>query len=52
MIDSISAINPKVLTMPWIDACDANDIDEEDVQRWDHAGATYAIYRSPDDEYF
>ena len=52
MIDSISAINPKVLTMPWIDACDANDIDEEDVQRWDHVGATYAIFRSPDDEYF
>lgn len=36
----------------WIDACDANDVDEEDVIRFDHAGATYAIYRSPDDEYY
>ena len=27
-------------------------IDEEDVIRFDHAGRTFAIYRSPDDEYF
>jgi len=38
--------------MPWIDACSTDGIDEEDVQRWDHSGATYAIYRSPDDEFF
>lgn len=36
----------------WIDACGADDVDEEDVIRFDHAGASYAIYRSPDDEYF
>ncbi len=36
----------------WIDACDADDVEEEDVIRWDHAGRTFAIYRSPDDEYF
>ncbi|WP_131113458.1 MocE family 2Fe-2S type ferredoxin [Lichenihabitans psoromatis] len=36
----------------WVDACAAGDIDEEDVIRWDHAGRTFAIYRSPDDEYF
>ena len=36
----------------WIDACGAQDIEEEDVIRFDHAGQTYAIYRSPDDEYF
>ena len=36
----------------WIDACDAEDIEEEDVIRFDHDGHTYAIYRSPDSEYF
>ena len=36
----------------WIEACEADEVDEEDVIRFDHAGRTYAIYRSPDDEYF
>lgn len=36
----------------WIRACAADEIDNEDVIRFDHAGNTYAIYRSPDDEYF
>ncbi len=36
----------------WIDACAADDIEEEDVIRFDHGDQTYAIYRSPDDEYF
>jgi 3-phenylpropionate/trans-cinnamate dioxygenase ferredoxin component len=29
----------------WVVACDADDIDEEDVIRFDHAGASYAVYR-------
>ena len=36
----------------WIAVCDRDEIDEEDVMRWDHGGQTYAIYRSPDDEFF
>ena len=36
----------------WIAACAADEIDEEDVIRFDHGGRTFAIYRSPDDEYF
>jgi 3-phenylpropionate/trans-cinnamate dioxygenase ferredoxin subunit len=36
----------------WIQACTAEDIDEEDLIRFDHDGHTYAIYRSPDDRYF
>ncbi len=36
----------------WIDACAADDIDAEDVIRFDHAGKTYAIYRTQDDRYF
>ena len=36
----------------WIDACAADDIDEEDVIRFDHAGKTFAIYRTEDDRYF
>jgi 3-phenylpropionate/trans-cinnamate dioxygenase ferredoxin component len=36
----------------WIEACATDDIEPEDVMRFDHAGKTYAIYRSPDDDYF
>jgi 3-phenylpropionate/trans-cinnamate dioxygenase ferredoxin subunit len=36
----------------WIDACPADEIDEEDVMRWDYNGRTYAIYHSPDGEFF
>ena len=36
----------------WIDACGRDDIEPEDVLRFDHAGRTYAIYRSPDDAFF
>ena len=36
----------------WIEACDADEIEAEDVVRFDHGGRTFAIYRSPDDAYF
>lgn len=36
----------------WVDACAADDIDAEDLIRFDHGGRTFAIYRSPDDRYF
>ena len=36
----------------WIEACGAEDVDEEDVIRFDHGGRVFAIYRSPDDRYF
>jgi 3-phenylpropionate/trans-cinnamate dioxygenase ferredoxin subunit len=36
----------------WINACAADDIEPEDVVRFDHDAMTYAIYRSPDDAYF
>jgi 3-phenylpropionate/trans-cinnamate dioxygenase ferredoxin subunit len=36
----------------WIAVCLADDIDAQGVIRSDHAGGTYAIYHSPDDEYF
>ncbi|MDZ4094296.1 MAG: MocE family 2Fe-2S type ferredoxin [Paracoccaceae bacterium] len=32
----------------WIDACATDDIDQEDLIRFDHAGQTYAIYHSPE----
>ncbi len=38
--------------MPWIRACEADDIDAEDVIRFDYNDHTYALYRSPDDQYF
>ena len=36
----------------WIEACAADDVEEEDVIRFDHGGRIFAIYRSPDDEFF
>lgn len=38
--------------MPWIDTIAFDDIDNDDVARWDHDGKTYAIYRTEDDEVF
>lgn len=35
----------------WIDAAAFDDIDDEDVKRFDHAGKTYAIYRYEDKVY-
>ena len=36
----------------WVDAGAAGDVDAEDVMRFDHAGRTFAVYRSPDDAYY
>jgi len=36
----------------WVDACAADDVEAEDVIRFDHGERTFAIYRSPEDEYF
>ena len=36
----------------WIDACATDAIEEEDVIRFDHDGAVFAIYRSPDDRFY
>jgi 3-phenylpropionate/trans-cinnamate dioxygenase ferredoxin component len=36
----------------WVEACSADDIEEQDVIRFDYGGRTFAIYRSPEDEYF
>ena len=36
----------------WIRACAPDEIDNEDLIRFDHEGRTFAIYRSPDDAYF
>ena len=35
----------------WIDAGAFDDIDDEDVKRFDHAGQTFAIYRVDDKVY-
>lgn len=36
----------------WIDACATEDIENEDLIRFDHEGRTFALYRSPDDTFF
>jgi len=35
-----------------VDACAEDEIDAEDVIRFDHGERTFAIYRSPDDAYY
>jgi len=32
----------------WIEVCPLEDIDDEDVVRFDHGGRTYAVYRFQD----
>lgn len=39
-------------TRTWVRACGVDDIDPEDVVRFDHGGQAYAIYRSPDDAFY
>ncbi|CDM58273.1 MULTISPECIES: MocE family 2Fe-2S type ferredoxin [Rhizobium] len=36
----------------WIKACGIDDIDNEDVIRFDHEDKSFAIYRSPDDSFY
>jgi 3-phenylpropionate/trans-cinnamate dioxygenase ferredoxin subunit len=36
----------------WIDACATDEIEVEDVLRFDHDGRTFALYRSPDDRFY
>ena len=36
----------------WIKACKADEIEPEDVLRFDHGDRTFAIYRSTDDKFF
>jgi phenylpropionate dioxygenase-like ring-hydroxylating dioxygenase large terminal subunit len=36
----------------WVEVCEADEIDEEDVIRFDHQGRTFAVYRSPDGNFF
>ena len=38
--------------MSWILACQKDDIENEDLLRFDFDGKTFLIYRSPDDTYF
>jgi len=36
----------------WIDVAGVDDIDPEDVIRFDHDGRTFALYRTEDDRFF
>ncbi|MEK0084010.1 MocE family 2Fe-2S type ferredoxin [Benzoatithermus flavus] len=35
----------------WVEVCDADEIEEEDVIRFDHRGRTFAVYRLEGDDY-
>ncbi len=36
----------------WVDACSTDDIEPEDLIRFDFDGQTFAIYRSPNDNFY
>ena len=36
----------------WVRACGTNDVELEDVIRFDHEGRTFVIVRSPEDDYY
>lgn len=38
--------------MAWVDAIATDDIDTDDVIRWDHGPRTFALYRTEDDAFF
>ena len=38
--------------MRWIDVCGVDDIDEEDVIRFDYNHKTYAVFRTAGDEFY
>ena len=38
--------------MLWIKALAAENVENDDVVRWDYGERTFAIYRTEDDEYF
>lgn len=36
----------------WIEACELEDVEEEDVIRFDYENRSFAIYRSEDSDYY
>ena len=36
----------------WVEACETEDIETEDLIRFDYGDRTFAIYRSPNDNYY
>lgn len=39
------------MALRWVDVCAVDDLEEEDVTRFDHEGATYAVYRLEGDAF-
>jgi 3-phenylpropionate/trans-cinnamate dioxygenase ferredoxin subunit len=40
------------MSVQWIEACDVNDIEEEDVIRFDHGDRTFAVYRTEQGDFY
>ena len=38
--------------MTWVEVCQADEVDREDVIPFEHQGCQYAIYRSPDGTFY
>jgi MocE subfamily Rieske [2Fe-2S] domain protein len=43
---------PANMATQWVEACAADDLDEEEVRRFTHQGKNYAIYRLMDDDFY
>ena len=41
-------MSTEIDNVKWVVACSVDDIDEEDVMRFDHDGASFAVYRTED----
>ena len=42
----------EAIVSEWVEVCGADDVEMEEVTRFDHGGKTFAVYRSPDGDYF
>jgi 3-phenylpropionate/trans-cinnamate dioxygenase ferredoxin subunit len=40
------------MSSAWVKACDIDDVEPEDVKRFDHAGRTFAIYRTESSKWY
>jgi 3-phenylpropionate/trans-cinnamate dioxygenase ferredoxin component len=41
-----------VSEVQWVAACEVDDVEEEDVIRFDHAGKIFAVYRSASGDFY
>ena len=48
----MTTLSPDPNNAAWVVACNVDEIENEDVIRFDYAKRTFAIYRSPEDKFY